>query len=214
MSQPVGPKEGRRARKRRELRERIQRAAQELFLELGYDHVTVEEVAERADVSRATFFNYYSSKVALLRELAEKLTDDLHKRIEERRDDSVSTEEQLRRLFHDLQAAVQKTRRLSQDIFHETLRSDDSDERSEDYRPVRLSYRSLVEAGQARGDIDPAYDPDFLSEMIAGTVAALLGNWLNEPGYPIDERSELSVRFLAQAMKPGSASAAPVKTTP
>ncbi len=207
MSDSEAPKEGRRARKRRELRERIQQAAQELFLEIGFDHVTVEQVAERADVSRATFFNYYSSKAALLRELADKLTDRLHRRLEQSRDQSTSTEEQIRILFRQTTEAVQKTRRLSHDLFLESLRTGESDERREEHRTVRLSYKALVEAGQARGDVDPAHDPDFLAEMIAGTLAAILGNWLNEPEYPLVARADVAARFLANAMKPGSAAA-------
>ncbi len=206
MSQSEAPKEGRRARKRRELRERIQHAAQELFLEIGFDHVTVEQVAERADVSRATFFNYYSSKAALLRELADKLTDKLHRRLEATRDGATSTEEQIRELFRQTTDAVVKTRRLSQDLFIETIRtSEESDERREEHRAVRLSYKGIVAAGQERGDVDPAYDPEFLAEMIAGTLAAILGNWLNEPDYPIVARAEMAATFLANAMRPGTA---------
>jgi AcrR family transcriptional regulator len=207
MSHAEAPKEGRRARKRRELRERIQHAAQALFLEVGFDNVTVEQVAERADVSRATFFNYYSSKAALLRELADKLTDELHRRLDAKRDEATSTEDQIRDLFLQTTEAVRKTRRLSQDLFLESLRTTEADESRGEHRVVRLSYKSIVAAGQARGDVDPAFDPDFLAEMIAGTLAAVIGNWLNEADYPIVERADLAARFLANAMKPGSAAA-------
>jgi AcrR family transcriptional regulator len=37
-------------------------AAEELFLEQGYGRTTVDQIAARAGVSRATFFNYFTAK--------------------------------------------------------------------------------------------------------------------------------------------------------
>lgn len=44
----------------------IEDAAAELFLEQSYDGTTIDEITQRAGVSRATFFNYFSSKSDLL----------------------------------------------------------------------------------------------------------------------------------------------------
>jgi AcrR family transcriptional regulator len=44
----------------------LEEAAGELFLERGYDGTTVDDIARRAGVGRATFFNYFSSKPDLL----------------------------------------------------------------------------------------------------------------------------------------------------
>ncbi|HET7309737.1 MAG TPA: helix-turn-helix domain-containing protein [Mycobacteriales bacterium] len=41
--------------------------------EIGYDSVTVEQVAEVADVAKATFYRHYESKEALLAALSERL---------------------------------------------------------------------------------------------------------------------------------------------
>ena len=54
--------EGRRERKRRETRERIEHAAMTLFLDRGFDATTIEDIAESADVSKRSFFDYFPSK--------------------------------------------------------------------------------------------------------------------------------------------------------
>jgi AcrR family transcriptional regulator len=53
---------GRRERKREETRRSIAAAAMRLFLDRGFDEVTIAEVAEAADVSVNTVFNHFATK--------------------------------------------------------------------------------------------------------------------------------------------------------
>lgn len=45
---------------------RLTRAAYELFLERGYEHVTVADIAARAGLTRRTFFRYFDDKREVL----------------------------------------------------------------------------------------------------------------------------------------------------
>lgn len=49
-------------RKQRQARQRIVLAAEELFLERGFDAVSVADIAERAEVGRTTFFRHFGDK--------------------------------------------------------------------------------------------------------------------------------------------------------
>lgn len=59
MSSPQG-------RPRASSREVLAEAACELFLEQGYESTSIADVAQRAGVSRSSFFNYFDSKASLL----------------------------------------------------------------------------------------------------------------------------------------------------
>jgi AcrR family transcriptional regulator len=57
---------GRRERKKAATRQAIADTALRLFLERGYDQVSVREIADTADVSTATLFKHFPSKEALV----------------------------------------------------------------------------------------------------------------------------------------------------
>jgi AcrR family transcriptional regulator len=61
--------EERRQRERDEVRERILDAARELFVECGYERVTMRKVAERIEYSPTTIYLHFADKETLFREL-------------------------------------------------------------------------------------------------------------------------------------------------
>jgi AcrR family transcriptional regulator len=58
----VSTRSPRRTRKRQATREAISAIATRMFIERGFDNVTVGEIAEAADVARMTVFNYFPRK--------------------------------------------------------------------------------------------------------------------------------------------------------
>ncbi|HEY0194530.1 MAG TPA: helix-turn-helix domain-containing protein, partial [Kofleriaceae bacterium] len=57
---------GLRERKKQETRKRISDTATGLFMQRGFDKVTVAEIAELANVSKMTVFNYFARKEDML----------------------------------------------------------------------------------------------------------------------------------------------------
>jgi AcrR family transcriptional regulator len=62
----VRPVLGRRDRKRLETRNGLAAVALELFAERGFDAVTVNDIADRADVDPSTFYRHFGSKEAVI----------------------------------------------------------------------------------------------------------------------------------------------------
>ncbi|MEV6064813.1 TetR/AcrR family transcriptional regulator [Nocardia asteroides] len=63
--------QGLRARKKQQTREQISHRATELFLERGFDKVTIAEIAAAADVAKMTVTNYFPRKEDLALDLGE-----------------------------------------------------------------------------------------------------------------------------------------------
>ncbi|MCA9565890.1 MAG: TetR family transcriptional regulator, partial [Myxococcales bacterium] len=66
MSSSSTSNAGRRETKKAQTRDALVQAAFELFCEHGYENVTVEAIAERAGVSRRTYFRYFPTKEAVV----------------------------------------------------------------------------------------------------------------------------------------------------
>jgi AcrR family transcriptional regulator len=62
MSAPTNPPPGLRERKKIKLHRAIQTAALRLFETRGYEHTTVEQIAEAAETSTTTFYRYFPTK--------------------------------------------------------------------------------------------------------------------------------------------------------
>jgi AcrR family transcriptional regulator len=61
----VGELSDRRAAKKAQTRELVRRVAQDMFVERGFDAVTIADIAKRADVAVQTVFNHFATKEEL-----------------------------------------------------------------------------------------------------------------------------------------------------
>ncbi len=72
---PATPTVGLRERKKRQTRQLIVDTAAVLFAERGYEHVAVLDVANAADVSEQTVYNYFSTKQRLVLDREQEFLD-------------------------------------------------------------------------------------------------------------------------------------------
>jgi len=93
----------RRSRKRLATRQGISDAATRLFIERGFDNVTVDEIAAAADVGRMTVFNHFPRKEDMFFDRDEEGREMLREALRQR-DPRVAPIEALRLLAHRLVA--------------------------------------------------------------------------------------------------------------
>ncbi|MDZ7675600.1 MAG: TetR family transcriptional regulator [Acidimicrobiales bacterium] len=94
------PEPSLRERKKERTRLEFQRIALQLFDQYGFEHVTVDDIAERAEISRSTFFRYFPTKEDVLVGRGDEPLAELRDAFVARPDD----EPVLRSLRHAVQA--------------------------------------------------------------------------------------------------------------
>ncbi|MFF5041805.1 TetR/AcrR family transcriptional regulator [Streptomyces nigra] len=96
--------EGLRERKKRETRQRISDIATGLFLEHGFVTVTMADVAEAADVSVNTVYNYFPAKEDLFFDRSAGVVDQLSRWVRARPEGESAARAVLRELRADVEA--------------------------------------------------------------------------------------------------------------
>ena len=79
---PAGPPPGRVERRRARVRQRILEVVEKLTEARGIDSVTIDDIAEAADVARRTFYHYFESKHDVLVPIARARTRALNRRMD------------------------------------------------------------------------------------------------------------------------------------
>lgn len=135
------PSLGRRERKKAATRKRISDVATEMFIERGFDAVSVREIADRVDVSPTTVFTYFPQKEALVFDEDESIGEELLDIIKHR-GDGVTVAEALHSYFVE---DVRETQSEHGDKYRQFSRLVDETPALREYaQRAWLRYESIV----------------------------------------------------------------------
>ncbi len=209
----TGPAEGPlslRERKKLATRRALQRVALELVARRGYAHVTVEDIAEAAQVSPRTFFNYFPSKEAALMGVTPERTDALRRRLAELPAGLSPIEAVRQVLVEELRGMSEELGQLGGDP-GEWLRCMKEAQVDPDLAAARAAHMARVERALAAGLAErlgtgPASDP--YPVLVAGTtmgvLRAVVTMWAQAGGtVEPDVLADMAFRALAQGLPPG-----------
>lgn len=140
----------RRTRKRLATRQAISDAATRLFLAHGFDRVTIDEIAEAADVGRMTVFNHFPKKEDMFFDLDEPAREEL-RAVLNRRDPERGPIETLRLFAHQVVAEQRAYVRFfdASPRFMQTI--GESETLKARARAIRDELASIVQKGLAEG---------------------------------------------------------------
>jgi AcrR family transcriptional regulator len=178
ISTGVGRESSLRARKKHRTRDRIYRAAVDLFAARPYAEVTVEEICELAEVGRATFFRFYGSKAGLLKEFSHRLTERIAQRLESRPDASAT--EQLWVVQDEIATAWGLSAPSTRSLAREWIGNATASELKDPSNPELLALvADIVREGQESREFCRDYDPDFVAWIILASFSSITAGWLD-----------------------------------
>jgi AcrR family transcriptional regulator len=202
------PLEGRRERKKRELRSRIYQTAQELFLTQGFEATTVEQIAVAADIAPATFFNHFQSKHALLGEMTTEVFEHLQALIEQYLLRPGSAQERIVSFADRAARDTYAARGVARDVVLELMRTRARPGETPPYlERIFAPVAKTLREGQRKREVRDDLDAGFLAEMVLGALNAPFLNWMNDPNYPLEQRLRQAAAFIGEAIRPTTARA-------
>ena len=208
----VAAVEGRRERKKRELRTRIYETARQLFLERGFEATTVAEIAEAADVAQGTFFNHFPGKQAVLAEITSEASDHLQGMVDAQRARPVPSLARIAGFADAVASELGRARGLARDVILELMRTGAREGQAYPYLAgVYAPFAAILREGQENGEVRSDLDADFLAEIVIGALNVSVTHWLVDPNYPIEKRLRQTAAFLMESIQsktpPGAAPA-------
>lgn len=164
-----------RERKKADVRRRIAEAAIALVRERGYDATTIDEIVRRAEVSQPTFYAYYASKDAILREHAlSGFRSLIVEELERKGTIATRMRHYLRRIAERIAADRKVWYAIAVSNAYNPVRDPDLLRASDASTRV---VEAIVAEGQRRGEFTVAYSAERLASLLEGIIFRVCLEW-------------------------------------
>jgi AcrR family transcriptional regulator len=200
-----GEKLGLRERKKARLRQQIIDTSIRLFRKRGYESTRVEDIVQILEISQPTFFRYFPSKDAVLREVGRRGFNCIKEHLETELSSDATTAERLQRMYEDMAREVESDRPLWRAIVlsgaMDPVRSPQM-RRADEITCALL--RAVLQEGQKRGEVTKEFPPSHLAEFMEGLYTTVVRRWAVDLSGPhsLNERVRSAVAFFLVGVEP------------
>ena len=195
----------RRERKKEETKDRIFNAAMKLFKHNGLDGTTVDEIAEKADVAKGTFFNYFPRKEAVFGYLPEMWVAEAEAKAVGIVNGPGPAIDGIIDMLVQFAAFYEGDRVLSRWVAMEWMRReqsgcDDICRRWDDLGTRLVAH--MQDCGELRRDVPP----ESAAEMFAAVHRGTIMRWLAspEPLFPLRDELRKRMKLIVEGLSPRS----------
>ncbi len=136
---------------------KLVQTARDLFFRYGIKRVTIEEICQKAGVSRMMFYRYFRNKDAIAMYILDQIYSDAWSKFDEVLAEDIPFEEKIRRIAV---VKMEMADEYSMEFLNEFLADEDSEcgrllmkKRKETYEFTRKIYTDAQERGDIRKDI-------------------------------------------------------------
>jgi AcrR family transcriptional regulator len=204
----------RRQRRSAETRERLFRAALELFARKGFTETTVEDITEAADVGKGTFFNYFPSKDHILLAFGEMQLSKLESAIEVARRTGEPMPAFLRSLGVRMTQEPARNPSIIRAILLAYLSTTSVREGMIDLQKrVHSLHTQMIQLGQERGEIRNDLPATEIAYVFRQTIFGTLLVWSLYGDATLHTRIEAAFNVLWTGLAPRQESAPSTKSS-
>lgn len=204
----------RRSRRSVELRERLFRAALNLFAKKGFAETTVEDITNAADVGKGTFFNYFPSKDHILLAFGEMQLGKLQSAVEEARRSATPMPQFLRSLGERMTQEPTRNPAIIRALLQAYLSSTPVREAMVDLQNRVLALHSeMIRLGQQRGEIREDLSAMEIAQVFRQTIFGTLLMWSLYGDGSLLARMESAFEVMWKGLEPRN-SKGPVSVVP
>ena len=196
--EPVGLRERKKAR----LRQQIIDTSIRLFRKRGYENTRIEDIVQILEISQPTFFRYFPSKDAVLRQVGRRGFSCIKEHLETELSSDVTTAERLRRMYGGMAREVESDRPLWRAV---VLSGAMDPVRSPGMRrPEEIAVsllRGILAEGQKRDEVTKAFPVAHLAEFMEGLYTTVVRRWAVDLSGPhnLSERVRSALEFFLKA---------------
>ena len=195
----------RRSRRSAELRERLFRAALDLFGKKGFAETTVEDITNAADVGKGTFFNYFPSKDHILLAFGEMQLAKLQSAVEEARRSAEPMPQFLRSLGERMTQEPTRNPAIVRALLLGYLSSSPVREAVLDLQERVLALHcEMIQVGQKRGEIRDDLPAMEIAQVFRQTIFGTLLIWSLYGDGSLLARMEAAFEVLWKGLTPRS----------
>ncbi|MDA8235162.1 MAG: TetR/AcrR family transcriptional regulator [Clostridia bacterium] len=193
-------------RKKEETKQRIYQTALELFLAKGYEQTSVEEIVEKADVAKGTFFYHFPKKAAILAHLGEKRLERIRNSVIEGVSERGTVQDKVTAILRELGQLNETEPDETKLVVMEALRRfdeiDELNKKATDELGEKLG--EILHVGQVQGEIAADIDLEHAVRMIVGLYFITLLEWINRNQcFSLSEDLVVKTEMLFNGLKVG-----------
>src|SRR5208282_3682495 len=193
----------RRERRGEEIRERLFRAALDLFSKKGFAETTVGDITEAADVGKGTFFNYFPSKDHILLAFGEMQLAKLESAVEEARASEEPMPQFLRSLGVRMTQEPIRNPGIIRTLLQAYLSTTPVREAMMDLQKrVHALHTEIVRLGQERGEIRNDLPATEIAHVFRQTIFGTLLFWSLNGDATLHARMESAFNVLWSGLAP------------
>jgi TetR/AcrR family transcriptional regulator, cholesterol catabolism regulator len=198
------PEAGLRERKKARLRQQIIDVSIKLFRKRGYEATRIDDIVQALEISQPTFFRYFPTKDAVLREVGERGYACICERLRSELSSTAGTDERLLRLYITMAREVEADRKLWQAVVlsgaMDPVRS--AELRGHEEAAVSL-LREILTQGQKRGEVTRAFPVVHLAEFMEGLYNTVVRQWAVDLTGPhkLTDRVRSAVEFFLRGVR-------------